>query len=519
MKKKIAIIIGAGPAGLTAAYELLKNTDIQPIIFEKSKYIGGLAQTINYKNNKLDIGPHRFFSKSDTVINWWLTILPLEKKQDANTISYHGKTRTIKNSAEGLDPDKNKNVMLVRKRKTRIYFSGKLFNYPISLTLETLKKLGIKKTFKIISSYFYSLFFPIKDEKNLEDFFINRFGRELYQTFFQSYTEKVWGLPCNKIDKQWGEQRIKGISLIAIVKDFFKKRIFHKKITETSLIEKFLYPKYGAGQMWTETAKKIKEMGGEIFMEMDVQKLLYENKKINSVDFINNTIGQTQNMPGDYFISSMPISHLVESLHPKIPAHIYEIGKGLQYRDLIVVGILLKNLKIKNKDNHSLIEDNWIYIHEKGIRAGRIQISNNMSPYLPANPKNIWIGVEYFCNETDDIWKKNEKTITDFCIDELSKIHAINSKDILDTTVIKMPKAYPAYFGTYSRFQELKEYIDCFENLFLVGRNGMHKYNNQDHSMLTAMAAVENIKNNITSKDNIWAVNTEEDYHEEKSNK
>jgi protoporphyrinogen oxidase len=535
VKKRTAIIIGAGPAGLTAAYELLKRTDIQPIVLEKSTYMGGISRTVDYKGNRIDIGGHRFFSKSDRVMNWWLEHMPVadQGKSDVR-ISYQNQTRALPTNSVGaavavaeakMSPilEAQHKVMLVRPRKSRIYFLRQFFNYPIQLTTDTLKKLGLMRTFKIGMSYMRSAALPIKKVKNLEQFFITRFGRQLYNTFFKSYTEKVWGVPCDQISAEWGEQRIKGLSIKKTIAHFVKQRFAKKsndisqKNTETSLIEQFLYPKFGPGQMWEEVARKVKEMGGEIITEFNVESLAVENGRITSITGRDGS-GIPLRYEGDYFFSTMPVKELVRGLRTTVPPAITDISDNLQYRDFITVGLLLDELKVRddNEKVKKLITDNWIYIQEPEVLAGRLQIFNNWSEHMVAEPGKVWIGVEYFCYETDELWKKSDTSMAEFAIDELARIDIIEKQYVRDWTVVRMPKTYPAYFGAYERFDEVRDYLNTFENLFLVGRNGMHKYNNQDHSMLTAMTAVDNIIAGITDKSNLWAVNTEMEYHEEK---
>lgn len=523
--KKIAIIIGAGPAGLTAAYELLKKTDIKPVILESTGELGGIARTINYKGNRIDIGGHRFFSKSDRVMKWWQNILPLQAApsggKTAVTISYQNKNRQVNLPANGPNPETEDKVMLVRSRLSRIFYLRKFFDYPVSLNLRTIGNLGFMRLVKIGFSYLKALLFPV-EEKSLEDFFINRFGRELYLTFFKDYTEKVWGVPCNEIEPEWGAQRIKGLSitkaLLHMVSEIFRsQKDIEQKNIETSLIQQFLYPKFGPGQMWEEVAKQITALGGEIHFHSPVTILNCEGKNITSVLAKNEKTGETKSFTGDYFFSTMPVKDLVLGLRPGAPAKLSEIAKNLKYRDFITVGLLLTGLKVHDKGHSTnLIADNWIYIQELDVKVGRLQIFNNWSPYMVLDKKLVWIGLEYFCNEGDELWNMEEQAFKHFAIAELAKINIIDPKDVLDGVVIKMPKAYPAYFGSYGQFSEIKDYTDGFANLFLVGRNGMHKYNNQDHSMLTAMLAVENIINGVTSKNNLWQVNTEEEYHESK---
>ena len=521
MSNKTAIIMGAGPAGLTAALQLLNTTDVLPIVLEKSTYMGGISRTLNYKGNRIDIGGHRFFSKSDRVMEWWLNILPIERNAASDEkIAYHGATRNLHSPQQGPDPQWEDRVMLVRNRKSRIYFLSKFFDYPISLSKDTLVKLGFWRTLRIGLSYLKSVVFPIKDVTSLEHFFVNRFGKELYLTFFKEYTEKVWGVPCSEISAEWGAQRIKGLSITKTIAHYFRKyfkteKDISQKSTETSLIEKFLYPKYGPGQMWEEVARQVLLKGGKIITGMEVTGLEMDGDTVTSVAAVNLETGRSENFAGDHFFSTMPIKELIQSMRREIPPQIREISNGLLYRDFITVGLLLKKLAItEDNSSGSLITDNWIYIQEPNVIAGRLQIFNNWSSYLVADPGTVWIGVEYFCYETDELWKLSDEEMADLAKRELHRIGIIDERDVLDSTVHRMAKTYPAYFGTYSRFGELREYLDRIENLFLVGRNGMHKYNNQDHSMLTAMTAVENIAQGQTDKSNIWAVNTEMEYQE-----
>ncbi len=533
--QEIAIIIGAGPAGLTAAYELLDKTDIKPVIYEKSKYIGGISKTINYKGNRIDIGGHRFFSKSERVMNWWINILPLQgtpAKDDTAVgrevpISDRSIRYDIGSDKKKIfpspDPDNVDEVMLNRSRLSRIFFLRKFFNYPISLDLNTLENLGIKRTIKIGLSYIKTSFWQIKPEKSLEDFFINRFGVELYQTFFKDYTEKVWGVSCDQITAEWGSQRIKGLSIKNAILHVFKSKFFKNNLSqknvETSLIGQFMYPKYGPGQLWEEVARQITENGGEIHHEMKIIGIESSDNSLNAIK-VQKSSGEVERIEGDHFFSTMPVKDLINSFEDDLPENVLKVAQGLMYRDFITVGLLLNELKIKNKTKlktiNDLIPDNWIYIQERDVKIGRLQIFNNWSPYLVKDESKVWIGLEYFCNEGDDMWNMNDKDFIGFAVDELKKIDIINTEEVIDSVIIRVEKTYPAYFGTYNKFDSIKNFTDSFENLFLIGRNGMHRYNNMDHSMLTAMTAVENIKNGIKSKENIWNINAEEEYHEEK---
>jgi protoporphyrinogen oxidase len=358
--------------------------------------------------------------------------------------------------------------------------------------------------------------FPIRPERSLEDFFINRFGRELYQTFFKSYTEKVWGTPCSEISAEWGKQRIKGLSVWKSIVHVVGRRNSNdvaQKGTETSLIEKFMYPKYGPGQMWEEVADQVITRGGQILTGYQVDRIEHDRDAVVAVCATRVDTGEKCRFEGQYVLSTMPVKELIACLVPAAPAEVRQISDGLVYRDFITVGILCKELQIRDAAQQT-VRDNWIYIQEPDVLVGRMQVFNNWSPYLVADPSTTWIGLEYFCNESDALWKKPDAEIAALAVQELESMNIVARQDVLDSTVIRVPKAYPAYFGTYDRFEEIKRYVDRFENLFLMGRNGMHKYNNQDHSMLAAMVVVDNIAQGITSKENIWSVNTEQEYQE-----
>jgi protoporphyrinogen oxidase len=520
-----AIIIGAGPAGLTAAYELLTRTGIKPIVLEKSQSMGGISRTVNYKGNRIDIGGHRFFSKSDRVMEWWLRMLPLQASETSPTaIKYHRMERVIAPSASGPDPAVADRVMLLRSRKSRIYYLRRFFDYPISLTKDTLLKLGLWRTFKIGMSYIRSALFPLKKEETLEQFFVNRFGRELYRTFFKSYTEKVWGVACNRISAEWGAQRVKGLSVWATLIHAFRKvfkggsQDIGQKGTQTSLIEQFLYPKFGPGQMWDEVARHIKEMGGEILTGWRFERIITDGWQVRALQATDSATGRTETFYGDYFFSTAPVQELIRSFDVAPPPNVLEVSDGLVYRDFMTVGLLVRSLRINDAtpQGKKLISDNWIYIQEPDVLLGRLQIFNNWSPFMVADPANVWLGLEYFCNQSDEIWNLPDDRMAALATEELSKIGIIDAAEVLDSTVLRMEKTYPAYFGTYDRFAEIRRHVDQYTNLFLIGRNGMHRYNNQDHSMLTAMMAVDDILAGKTDKTGLWEVNTEMDYHEEK---
>jgi protoporphyrinogen oxidase len=516
-----AIIIGAGPAGLTAALELVRRSKITPVVLEKSDRLGGLACTVNYKGNRIDIGGHRFFSKSDRVMDWWLEVLPLQKISGNQLITYQNRSRGLSANGGGPDPAATDAVILLRRRKSRIYFRRRFFDYPVRLSPDTLRKLGLARTSRIAASYLRAAARPIRPERNLEDFFINRFGRELYRTFFESYTEKVWGLPCSQISAEWGAQRVKGLSIYKTIAHFGRQLLpgrrrgeIRQKGTETSLIEQFLYPKLGPGQMWEEVTARVRRGGGQVATNLDVRRVRTRGNRVVAVEALDRHTGKPSTFEGDYFFSTMPVRELLAALDCHVPADIRAIGDGLVYRDFITVGLLAKELAVK--DRGGPIEDNWIYIQEPDVLVGRLQIFNNWSPYMVADPQKVWVGLEYFCNESDALWSRDDAALIALAKEEMERIGILKSSKVLDGCVLRIPKAYPAYFGTYQRFEELRQWLLRFENLFLVGRNGMHKYNNQDHSMLAAMTAVDNILAGRTDQSNIWAVNTEQEYHESK---
>jgi len=525
MKQGTAIIIGAGPAGLTAAIELQRHSSIKPIVLESSQDIGGISRTVRYKGNRMDIGGHRFFSKSDRVMRWWLELMPVEAGTTAaGELRYQGQQRDVPMTTHAPDPQTEDLVMLVRQRKSRIYFLRRFFDYPISLTAATFRNMGLTRTVRCGVSYMRSALLPQRQERSLEDFIINRFGKQLYLTFFKSYTEKVWGVPCNEISAEWGAQRIKGLSLKGVVQHFLKKAFGGKqsgdiaqKKTETSLIEKFLYPKLGPGQLWEHAAELVTNNGGEIHRGIHIDRIHVADNKVAAIEGVNGT-GERVRYAGDYFFSTMPVRDLIRALSPAAPTQVSEVSEGLMYRDFITVGLLASKLTVTEKDG-TLLKDNWIYVQEPDVTVGRLQIFNNWSPWLVGDTNKVWIGLEYFCNDTDDLWKLSDEEMAKFAISEVAKIGILKAEDVEDSHVVHVPKTYPAYFGSYDRFDVIRNYTDRLENLFLVGRNGMHKYNNQDHSMLTAMTSVENILNGVTTKDNIWAINTEMEYHEEKARK
>ncbi|MBQ9947236.1 MAG: NAD(P)/FAD-dependent oxidoreductase [Oscillospiraceae bacterium] len=522
---KNVVIIGAGPAGLTAAYTLLKeSSEYHPIIVEASEFIGGISRTARYKGNRIDIGGHRFFSKDKEIMKMWMDILPLQGSPSKDDIIL-GRTHTHSDDPS-IDPEKIDDVFLARTRVSRIYFRRRFFDYPISLKPQTFINMGFVNTVKAGFGYLGSVFHKLP-ETSLENFYINRFGKPLYQMFFEDYTEKLWGVHPSNIAADWGAQRVKGLSVWKVITSALSKP-FRKKDSkvETSLIEEFYYPKYGPGQLWEKMADICTEKGAELKMQYEVVKVTSDSGRVTSVTVRNTDknspdFGKEENIACDYLISSMAIKDLVEAI-PETPQDIYEIAVQLPYRDFITVGLLLDKLEIKNKTKMKTINDNvpdcWIYIQERNVKLGRLQIFNNWSPYMVDDMnKHIWVGLEYFCNEGDDMWNTPPEEFIQFAAEELEKIGVIKRENIVDSFTTKVKKAYPAYFGTYAQFDKVKDYLDSYENMFCVGRNGQHRYNNMDHSMLTAINAARSIISGSMDKDSVWNVNTEKEYHETKT--
>jgi protoporphyrinogen oxidase len=532
-----AVIIGAGPAGLAAAHELLERTAIQPVVLEASEHMGGIARTVCYRGNRIDIGGHRFFSKSDRVMEWWLRFLPLQalaQEGDGGRpvrIAYQNRWRDLHPGGDGTgpDPEREDRVMLLRPRRSRIYHRRKLFEYPIRLSPDTLRKLGLLRSVRIGMSYLRAAAFPIRPEETLEQFFVNRFGRELYRTFFEDYTEKVWGTPCRSISAAWGAQRVKGLSIAKALAHFARSALrglagggranggvdVAQKGTETSLIEQFLYPKLGPGQMWDEVARAVREKGGQVLTGWRVEGLETSDGRVTAVRARRAEGGAVERWAADWVFSTMPIRELVRALDVPPPAEIAAVAEGLVYRDFVTVGLLLDRLLLTEPDGGP-VRDNWIYIQEPDVLVGRLQIFNNWSPWMVADRSKVWVGLEYFCDEGDALWSRSDDELVALATSELVRIGIAEAAAVRDGTVLRMAKTYPAYFGTYDRFDELRRWLDRVPNLFLVGRNGMHRYNNQDHSILAAMTAVDNLVAGRLDKANLWAVNTEEEYHEEK---
>ncbi len=515
------LVIGAGPAGLTAAYELASAGVPDVVVLEATRAVGGLAQSINHNGNRIDIGGHRFFSKSDWVMDWWLRMLPLAAdREDAELqLAYQGMRRSLEHAATAKESDPR--VMLVRKRLSRIYFAGKFFDYPLKANLDTARKLGLARCAAFAASYAWAKVFPRRPEASLEDFFINRFGRRLYAQFFKDYTEKVWGTPCDRISAQWGAQRVKSLSVgkalrHALLKPFRRAGQGLGAAEQTSLIERFLYPKFGPGLMWEVVADKLGARGVRLVFEAKVQRIEHHAGRVRAVCAVRPD-GREQRYEGDVVVSSMPVRELVLGLEPQAPAPVRSIAAGLEYRDFVIVGLLYRRLlpSAGGSGPLNLVPDNWIYVQEPGVKVGRLQVFNNWSPYLVREPDTVWIGMEYFCREGDELWQSSDRDLVRLGIEEMRALGFADPADQIDAVVVRMPKAYPGYYGPYENFGDVRRYLDGFANLFLVGRNGMHRYNNQDHSMLSAKRAVEAILAGSSDKSAIWNVNIDDEYHEE----
>ncbi|MBN1306801.1 MAG: NAD(P)/FAD-dependent oxidoreductase [Chitinispirillaceae bacterium] len=517
---KTILIIGAGPAGLCAGRELGIKTNENIIICDINSIVGGLSRTENYKGNRIDIGGHRFFSKSEKVMNWWFSILPLQGHPSKDDIRLK---RKINLAEGGPDPEKSDTVFLSRSRLSRILYLRRLFPYPIDLSLRTLRILGWRRVALIGITYLRARMVPRKPERNLEDFLVNRFGSALYSMFFRDYTQKVWGVPCREISSEWGRQRIKGLSILkalrhAVHSRIKKDRSLQQRHIETSLINNYLYPKLGPGQLWEEVASRLVEKGISIRLGCEVMRMTVSGGRISEVTFTDLKNGNSEAVAVDCVFSSMPVKKLIHALGDHPPANVKEVAEGLVYRDFITVGILLKKMRSpEERSGDTFLPDNWIYVQESDVLLGRIQIFNNWSPYMVAYEGGVWIGLEYFCTKGDGFWSKEDKEIIEKAVEELNMLSLASGEDVLDAVVIRAPYAYPAYFGTYSRFSEIRSYTDTIENLYLIGRSGMHRYNNTDHSMLSAMAAVDLYLRGEVSREAIWDVNAEREYHESHS--
>jgi protoporphyrinogen oxidase len=468
MSNKHVVVIGAGPAGLTAALELSKN-QVPAVVVEADKQVGGLARTVNYKGYLFDIGGHRFFTKWEEVNQIWREILG----------------------------DK----FLERPRLSRIYYHRKFFLYPL-VAKNALFGLGLFESVRILGSYIKARLSPIREEENLEQWVSNRFGRRLYEIFFKTYTEKVWGVPCTTIRAEWAAQRIKGLSLLTAVRNaLFPSR--HGKVK--TLIDKFQYPERGPGQMWEMLTERLHTTGYPVLTERRVTRIRHSERNVTHL-VCSSPQGQ-EVFRGTHFISSMPIRELVQALDPAPPEKILNAASNLRYRDFLIVSLIVNRKEVA--------PDNWIYVHEPGVKVGRIQNFKNWSPAMVPDQSKTCLGMEYFVFENDALWSSSDLQLIEMAKREIVQLGLVRPEEIEDGTVVRMAKAYPMYDEEWSkRVDAIRTYLaENMQNLQLVGRNGMHKYNNQDHSMMTALYAARNI---CGANYDLWAVNTEPEYHEEK---
>ena len=468
MSERKHVVIGGGPAGLTAAYVLARRGR-SPIVLEKDDIVGGIARTVEYKGFRFDIGGHRFFTKVGSVQRLWRKM---------------------------LGPD-----MLRRPRLSRIYYNGKFFDYPLK-AMNALRGIGIVDAVRVLFSYLWIRVSPIRPEVSLEDWVSNRFGRRLYRIFFKTYTEKVWGIPCDKIGAQWAAQRIKGLSLVTAVLNAIRGNRGGGDQIKT-LIDEFEYPRLGPGMMWEAFAADVDRNGGRVELNSDVVCLRHDGSRVISVDYRKN--GVVTQIPAESVLSTMPLRELIAKLDPPPPAAIVAAANRLNYRDFITVALVV--------DAPDLFPDNWIYVHDPGVKLGRIQNFKNWSPEMVPDPQKTCLGLEYFCFEGDGLWTMPDEELVRLGTREVAQIGLLGAGKVIDGTVVRMPKAYPVYDEGYeAAVDEVRKYLAQFSNLQVAGRNGMHKYNNQDHSMVTAILAVDNLAG---QHHDTWSVNQDDEYHEE----
>jgi len=475
MKTKVAII-GAGPAGLTAGY-LLSKEEVDVIILEADPvYVGGISRTTTYKGFHFDIGGHRFFSKSKAVEDLWTEILP--------------------------------NDMLVRPRSSRIFYGGKFFSYPLR-PFEALLKLGIFRSVFCVLSWLKARFFPVPNPRNFEEWVSNQFGKRLFNTFFKSYTEKVWGMSCKEISADWAAQRIKGLSLGSAIKNAVFPQRYNGDRTKVikTLINSFRYPRRGPGMMWEACAEKMQAMGGKLETGCKVTRCSYDETSGSWTVEYKGRQGDLHTIEAEHVISSAPMRELVCGLLPAVSERTKRAAESLKYRDFLTVMLILKD--------RQMFDDNWIYIHDPSVKVGRVQNFRSWSPEMVPEPDKVCYGLEYFCFEHDGLWDSSDNELIELAQRELIKIGLAREGDLVDGCVVRQKKAYPVYDDDYAGHVATvrQELDDRYPNLHLVGRNGMHKYNNQDHAMMTAMLCVENILADTKLYD-LWQVNADAEYHE-----
>jgi len=468
------VILGAGPAGLTAAYELVKHGQSATVVEADPTYVGGIARTVRYKEFRFDIGGHRFFSKNAEIEALWREILPDE--------------------------------FIEVQRLSRIYFDGKFFDYPLR-PANALRNLGLGRSIAAVASYGYRRLRPIRPERSFADWVTNRFGDRLYETFFRAYTEKVWGMKCDEISADWAAQRIKGLSLTRAVWASLRLPRFGRGVIKT-LIDRFRYPKLGPGRMWERCTELIVDRGCRVDMDRNVVRLERGDSGIHTV-ICRDRAGHSHRYPSAHVISSMPLRNLVEALDPPAPDPVLEAARSLRYRDFLTVALVI--------EGHEGFPDNWIYIHEPNVRVGRVQNFRRWSEAMVPRAGVDVLGLEYFCFEGDDLWNMADKELIELGRTEIDRIGLASAASVIDATVVRMPKAYPIYDEGYRAAvatvrEWLKEHVP---NVAPAGRNGMHKYNNQDHSMMAALLTARNLVG--TDARDPWNVNTDAEYHEEAS--
>jgi protoporphyrinogen oxidase len=466
------VVIGAGPAGLTAAYELAR-LGRRAVVFEQDGTVGGISRTCEYKGYRFDIGGHRFFTKVEMVQQLWDEILHED--------------------------------FLVRPRLSRIYYNGKFFDYPLK-PMNALLGLGPVEAVRIGLSYLWAQAFPDRDERNFEQWVSNRFGRRLFEIFFKTYTEKVWGMPCAEISADWAAQRIKNLDLVTAVKNaILGSSVGPSGEIVTTLIERFHYPRHGPGQMWESCVRRLADRGVETRLHAGVERIRMEGGRVRSV--VVEEAGRRHEVACDHVLSSMPIRTLLHAIEPAPPKEVLRAADELRYRDFLTVGLIV--------DREELFPDNWIYIHSPDVKLGRIQNFKNWSPDMVPDPRRTSLGLEYFVQEDDELWSAPDEELIELGKRECETLGLSRADEVVDGCVIRMPKAYPVYDGSYQEaLATIRGWLDEVPNLQLIGRNGQHRYNNQDHSMVTAVYAARNIAAGSAEYD-VWGVNVEEEYHEE----